>query len=69
MKKRLLFMLLFVGVAGFALAQQNATAKKNYVIGEKGVDCLQFQKKFLMKPPAGSIYDWYVPALLVINMR
>lgn len=57
MKKIVTFLSLIVAVAGIAFAQQGSTAKKSYVINEQGVDCLQLNKKFLLKPPAGSIYD------------
>ena len=57
MKKIVTFLSLIVAFAGIAFAQQGSTAKKSYVINEQGVDCLQLHKKFLLKPPAGSIYD------------
>ena len=57
MKKIVALMSLIVAVAGMAFAQQGSTANKCYVFTLNGVDCLQLSKKFMMKPPAGSIYD------------
>ena len=57
MKKIVALMTYLLAVAVMAFAQDGSSASKNYVITEKGVDCLQLQKKFLLKPPAGSIYD------------
>ena len=57
MKKIVALISLFVAVAGIAFAQQGSTANKCYVFTNNGVDCLQISKKFMMEPPAGSIYD------------